>query len=505
MPAIARSAVAAPIPEDARILSRASLFILAATVIRMLWLASQPYPLYGDEAQYWTWAQALDWGYYSKPPMIAWIIALTTKLAGDNEFGVRVASPLCHAAVALLIADLGRRLFDARTGAWSGVIYVTLPAVSLSSMLISTDVPLLLFWTIALVCLVRALDEGGRWWIGLGIALGLGLLSKYAMALFVPSLLLYLALSPKHRSALRNPRLYAALALGIALYLPNLGWNIANGFVSYRHTGDNANLHGALFHPDKLAEFLGSQFGVFGPLLFGVLLVLLVARLPSLRRDDRYWLLAAFALPQLGLILIEALLSRANANWTATAYVTGTILVVAWCRRTPWLRRLIPLSLGLHLVAAGLMLSYHDLAHLAGIELTRRSLDLSARKLPDPASRLKGWNALGQAVGAVLLQNPGSVLMTEDRMLFAEMAFYVWPRPTQVEWNWDGKITDQYELVTDIAHFRDAPILFLSENPNPQTVLAHFAHSERLSTITIPLFRDDTGRYTLFALQGFKG
>src|SRR5260221_685793 len=133
--AIPRLAPPVAATSDARLASRAAMFILAITVLRLTWLAREPYPLYGDEAQYWTWAQSFDWGYFSKPPLIAWLIAWTSAMVGQNEFGVRVAAPLAHAAIALLVADLGRRLFDARTGAWAGVIYASLPAVRLSGML----------------------------------------------------------------------------------------------------------------------------------------------------------------------------------------------------------------------------------------------------------------------------------------------------------------------------------------------------------------------------------
>ncbi|MEJ0070323.1 MAG: glycosyltransferase family 39 protein [Pseudomonadota bacterium] len=478
-------------------MTRAAMFILAVTLLRLLWLGHDPYPLYGDEAQYWAWAQTPDWGYYSKPPLIAWLIAATTQLAGDSEFGVRAAAPICHAVIALIVAELGRRRFDGKTGAWAGALYVTLPAVSLSSMLMSTDVPLLLFWAIGVLSLTRAVEPGRhRWWLGVGLALGLGLLSKYAMALFVPSAALYLATSAKHRGVLRTRWPYMALVLGLALYLPNLAWNLDHDWLSYRHTGDNANLQGSLFHPLKLAEFVVGQFGVFGPLLFGLLLFLAVARLRPLYRDDRLWLLTAFALPQLALIAIEALLSRANANWAATCYVTATVLVVAWCRTRPNLRVLLAISLGLNLAVAGAMYAYHDLARLAGIELTRKL---------DPFNRLRGWNYLGQGVAAQLREHPGFVLMTDDRMLFAELAFYVRPRPTQVAWNGKDRPTDQFEMTTDVAQYGNRPILYLTENPDPRDVTMHFRDVTPVAKITIPLYRDDARHYAIYALQGFKG
>ncbi len=472
------------------------MFILAITVFRLMWLARDPYPLYGDEAQYWVWAQTFDWGYYSKPPLIAWLISLSTALVGDNEFGVRVAAPICHALTALMVAELGRRLYDVKTGAWSGALYASLPAVSVSSAVISTDVPLLLFWAMAVLFLVRALEpDGQRRWIGVGLALGLGMLSKYAMALFIPCAALYLALSPQ-RAVLRTRWPYMALALGLAIYAPNLIWNLSHDLLSYRHTGDNANLMGDLIHPIKLAEFIGSQFGVFGPIPFALLLTLLITRFGRLARDPRSLLLLAFTLPPLAVIAIEALLSRAHANWAAVTYVTATVMVVWWCRTHVRWRLLLPISLGLHLAAAAVMVSYHDLARLAGIELTRKT---------DPFNRLRGWNFLGNAVAAQFAQHPGFVLMTDDRMLYAELAFYVRPRPPQVAWNWHARPTNQFELDTDILQYGNRPILYLSENPDPKDVLTRFREAAPVATITIPLYRGDARHYSLFAVQGFKG
>jgi len=80
--------------------------------------------------------------------------------------------------------------------------------------------------------------------MGVGLALGLGLLSKYSMATFALSAALYLVLSAPHRAVLHTRWPYLALALGLAIYAPNLIWNLAHDFLSYRHTGDNANLAG---------------------------------------------------------------------------------------------------------------------------------------------------------------------------------------------------------------------------------------------------------------------
>jgi hypothetical protein len=78
-------------------LYRATGAILAGLLIlRVLVLLLDPNSLYADETQYWLWSREVDWGYFSKPPMIAWIIAATTAVFGDADWAVRLAAPFLH-------------------------------------------------------------------------------------------------------------------------------------------------------------------------------------------------------------------------------------------------------------------------------------------------------------------------------------------------------------------------------------------------------------------------
>jgi len=266
----------------------------AITGLRFLWLAVQPADLYPDEAQYWVWSQHLALGYYSKPPLVAWLIALTTGLFGDSEFAVRLSAPLLHTGAAVFVYAIGERLYDRRIGFWSALAYASLPGVSVSAFIISTDAALLLFWAAALYAFVRAREGGGwGWWLGVGLAAGLGLLSKYAMAYWMLSALGFVLLLSDERRHL--PRLLAALGLALLIYSPNFWWNWSNGFVSYLHTRDNAGLSGPLVHLDAFIEFFGSQFVVFAERG--------VAPRPVIRRDRSLQL----GEPQEALTLVQLL------------------------------------------------------------------------------------------------------------------------------------------------------------------------------------------------------
>src|SRR5579863_7237453 len=96
--------IAAGMPGAARAYAGWTLAAVAViTTLRIIWLGAQSAGLYPDEAQYWFWAQHLAFGYYSKPPLVAWLIRLTTAAFGDSEFAIRLPAPLLHAAAAGIV------------------------------------------------------------------------------------------------------------------------------------------------------------------------------------------------------------------------------------------------------------------------------------------------------------------------------------------------------------------------------------------------------------------
>lgn len=472
---------------DARALCLSGLFVLALTLWRLAALYTSDINLFFDEAQYWYWSTHPDFGYFSKPPVLAWLIWLSTTVFGESEFGIRAMSPICYALTAALGGATAYRLSGAQAGAWTAVMLALLPGVSVSATIVSTDVPLLLCWAAALYCYVRYAQNGGLWWIGLGIALGLGLLSKYAMIYFALGLAFTMLLAPSQRSMLTRGGFWGALVLGVVLFLPNVWWNWANDFVSFGHTAENANWQGFQLKFNKLGEFVGGQFGVFGPLLL-IALGWAVWRWRGLAAHERA--LAAFALPVLVLMTLQSLLSRAHANWAAVAYISATILVVGWLvrhGRTGWLK----LSLALHLLVAAAVLHGTSLAPLTGI---------------DPWHRQRGWTALAADVRALLDQHPDAVLVASDRKIAAQMMFYVRPHPwDMVKWNTDGQIGDHYELTSSMSDLADRPAIFLTRGNNPDMLARYFTSVTALPSVARLRPTRPPEVYYVFLLDGYKG
>ncbi len=422
--------------------------VLAITALRVALLAFNRTDLFVDEAQYWLWGQDLAFGYYSKPPLIAWVIRAVTELAGsDAPFWVRLPAPLFHGATALILGSIAARHISARAGVLVAAAFVTLPMVAVGSLLISTDTIMFPFLALALAGYLRLIQPGGGGHpalaIGVGAALGLAFLAKYA-AVYYLALAAIAALWPRTRPDTRDAALILAAFAIVAA--PNIIWNMINGFSTLSHTVDNTGWRGGVsLDPASLAEFLGSQFAVFGPIL---LIALVFATWAIIRRaDDRTEIvLAVLALPIVLIISVQALISGANANWAAAAYLPGVLLAVAWLmdRWRGWLALSFALNGALCLALPLATLAAPDLRIGGRLVLERYlGLDELSRSLLAEAEA-RGATAIVATERAVLAD-----LLYTGRT--SDMPVFAWPHP--------GAPRDHYEQRHMFGGQAEGPVL----------------------------------------------
>lgn len=333
MPRSAASARAEPGLAPGALLAAAA---LGVTLLRLALLRVNGTDLFVDEAQYWAWSRELAGGYFSKPPLIAWVIRATTALgASADPFWVRAAAPVLHGAAAMAVGALGSRVFDARTGLWSGLAWLCMPGVSFGAQVISTDTVMLPVLAIALLLWLHTVARPARLTaLAAGAALGIAALGKYAALYALPCALLWALADPAGRPRLRDAAL--ALAALLVVLAPNLLWNLAHGGVTVAHTASNAGVSEGL-RPGALAAFVGAQFGVMGAVLFAAWLAA-AWRAP---RGPLFW----FSAPVLAVVALQALRAGANANWAAAAFVAATPMAVAELIR--WGHRAMALSFGI--------------------------------------------------------------------------------------------------------------------------------------------------------------
>ena len=469
-------------------------------VLRVCALFVDPNSLYADETQYWLWSQTLDWGYFSKPPLIAWIIALTTALFGDADWAVRLSAPFLHAATATFLGLTATRLFDVRTGALTGLLWLTMPAVWLSSVIISTDAVLMVGWSAGLYALVR-LREGPDWRFAilLGVAAGWAFLAKYAAIYFLLGTGLAALVDAPARRALVSLQGLAAGVIFAALISGNMLWNAANDFATVSHTAANANWGASLFNPGELLSFVGDQFGVFGPIAFAALIAALVSAFRELDFDLKAarprLMLALYTAPALVIVSAQAFISRAHANWAASAYAAGTILIAVWfLSGGRWRRIALAVSLALHAIA-GLSL----LALAASIPLA----DGLGRA--NDFKRVREWPASVQAIADAAQGADAAAIAFDDRNDFHQMQRYgPDTAPPLFMWMRYGGAHNFAEATWPLPESAEGPILIVSERPDEIPLMARdFAIFESAGEIRIPLGGGRERVYRLFMAHNY--
>lgn len=221
-----------------------------ALAVALLHLATlKVFPLLPEEAYYWNYAARPALGYLDHPPMVAWLIAAAEALLGHGEAVVRLPALAAGAVMALFVWRLARRLVDPGASALAAALSVTLPyGFFLASGFVTPDAPLAASWAAALFYLHRALVGGeARAWVGVGVALGVGMLSKYTIALLGPAALLFCLADARARAWFRRPQPYAAVLLAALLFTPVVWWNHLHDWASFRFQGGERFVEPASF------------------------------------------------------------------------------------------------------------------------------------------------------------------------------------------------------------------------------------------------------------------
>ncbi len=468
--------------------------VAAVTAVRCAVLVLSPLDLYPDEAQYWWWAQTPDFGYFSKPPIIAWIIHTTTRLLGDSEWAVRIASPLLHAGTSLLVFGIARHVTNARLSLLGALAYLTLPGISYSCGLISTDVPLLFFWAAALFAFLRACEDGRwRWSFLCGASLGLGLESKYAMLYFLAGAVVAALLCGTARRLVFGRRGLAILAIGLVILAPNIVWNAVHGFPTVAHTEANADWARSRYSVGSAGNFMLGQFGVFGPLLMVGWIGALWRLVPASQRPQPDVLLAAFSVVPLLLILLQSFVAGANANWAATAFIAASPLSVAQLARW-WRGRALLASFlvnGVAMLVLWIVLVWPGVADSLGVG--------------NAFKREEGWRDLGREVTHTSSGGPYDFIAADNRSVVAELLYYARPRAQPIRiWARDFQVRDHFEMTLRLAPPAKRVLLTI-EPPSAQRVLTTFDLAKLLKVVSIRVGGHRTRVIDLYDARDYRG
>jgi 4-amino-4-deoxy-L-arabinose transferase-like glycosyltransferase len=361
-------------------------------------------PLFVDEAFYWQEGQHLAMAYSDLPGMTAWLTRVGVAFGGNNTLALRAPFLLVAACIPWLVARITAREFNAVQGWQAGSFALLLPLAGTLGLLAVPDA-VMAFATLLCMDAGTRLLRGVTATAALELALGLaiGALSHYRFIAVIGVGFIALLLIPEGRRALRDPRVWVAIAFGIAAWTPLLAWNMANAEAGLRF--QLIDRHPWAFHADGIG-FVLVQALLVTPLLF----VALALAAWSRRRDDnlvaRYFGLLG-ALLVLGFFVLGffADTERVSFHWPLPGYVALLpllpALLLAWPR---WLRVATVATAALGLVA---MLGYY-----AAVSTPALRAEVSATKWYP--GNFAGWNELADAVRELRATMPADTRIVAD-------------------------------------------------------------------------------------------
>lgn len=336
--------------------------ILIIFVLRLLVLMRLD--IFPDEAYYWDWSRFLSLGYFDHPPMVAWLVHITTSVFGDTYWGVKAGPLLFGTGVSIVMALLAKAyLYGTRSFVLLVILLNATLLYAVGGLLLTPDIPFLFFWALGIYLgYLAVFAQKNIAWPALGVVCGLGLLSKYVFVLFFASFGLFLLIDKNHRNLLLTWKPWFSLLLAILTFSPNIYWNARHDWVSYVfQLGHGFESDKSWPHINMFFDYLGGQVGLFSPFLFIVLVLAVVYFFRYHRREAKLLYLFLFLIVPLLFFAWSSLSAHVEANWPAAAYLSGLVLLMWYRERVenkPRVRTYIVFSIGFTIVITLLVFAH---------------------------------------------------------------------------------------------------------------------------------------------------
>ncbi len=382
-----------------------------------------------EETYYWNYSQHPDWGYLDHPPMVAWIIKLGTVLFGQTEFGVRFGAFISWIVAAWFIYLITREWFGRKAASTSLLLLAVLPFFFGIGAITTPDAPLTACWAGGLFFIQRALIGNKKYgWWSAGVCLGLGMLSKYTMALLAPAVLLYLIFEPSSRLWLKRPEPYLALLVAAGFFWPVIYWNSQNGWVSFLFQTSRRIGESIRFSPHLLLGSILVLITPFGLWSAGQVVFyksIFDAESPGQKKKKRLFVIFMAVVP-LAVFFIFSLTHQPKLNWTGPLWLV-TIPGISWI--LVGLQNNYPTS-AQKILGRGWVITVAVFILLYGGLLNYMTPGFPGVPYPRGISDVAGWPDLGAKIGIVarqVEQTSGSkpmIVGMDKYNIASELAFY---------------------------------------------------------------------------------
>jgi hypothetical protein len=294
-----------------------------------------------QDAYYYLYGQNLSLSYFDHPGMIGYLLRIFTDVFGQSIFVIKLTDFIITSITIICFYKLSSLFLSKHRMLRSLIVFTSTIFISVLSFNSTPDVPLLLFWTLTILFLYKAIFEEKKWhWILAGIAMGLAFNSKYTALLLQIGLLAFLIFSSKYRKLLLSPWLWMSIITSVIVTSPVWLWNYQNEFVSFAFQSSErtSSIRKFEIKPLLFLGTIGHQLLLLLPVLFSIFVVFsfkhikkafMKFKLPS---EKTLFLLAFFVPTFIGFFLISPVY-WVKLNWMMPSYITGTIIAGMYISR----------------------------------------------------------------------------------------------------------------------------------------------------------------------------
>jgi 4-amino-4-deoxy-L-arabinose transferase-like glycosyltransferase len=462
------------------------LAFLAIGIFKFLILVYTPYDLAADEAYYWDWSRRLDYSYYSKGPLVAWLIATSTSIFGDTAFAIRFPAWLSAKAFSLVYYLFIRKIYTPRLALVSWLGMQSMLFFATLGLAHTTDPATMLLWLLALCFSVIAINkQNTSYWGLVGLSAGIAFLSKATSIILLPAISMFLFFTQSLRFNIRTKGFLYACILFFWCLLPIVFWNYMHDWVHFQHNVEHLSkgTSGAVTYR-YILELIFGQMGLVGPVFFVIIIYAYVLSWGRWRRGDVISGLYCFTgAPLIAICFYVSLTKRVYANWPMPIYIGGLLLVthlvhegVLSSKRWKGI-----IKKGFFINAVVLIIAYLP---IMGI-----TLGVPGKYLP--TKKVVGWEALGMIASEQYNKIAKGFSWEEDfDDLFilagsydvaASLAFYMKGQPRVYCMESQAKRMNQYSIWGGLEEMNGKnALIVMKENEPPEELIRSFNNIQAL-------------------------
>lgn len=472
---------------------------IAIYVIRFA--ASISMGLMPQDAYYFFYSQNLALSYFDHPPMVAYMLKFFNLFLGKSVWAIKFTNFATTLLSVYAFYHLAGYFLSQQKSQIAAMLYASTLLISVLSINSTPDVPLMLFWTLALISLYRAIFlEKVLNWVGAGFFMGLAFDSKYTALIMLPGLFMFLILSAKHRKLLLSYKPYLAVLIFVITIYPIYYWNVQNDWISFSfQSSRSSSISKFVLQPKYFMGNLGTQIGLLLPVLFALIFWFYyrISKKTIVKRllpDQNKLFLISFSLPIIGFFFAVSMFYWVKLNWIMPGYIAAIILAAPYISRK-YLKIQLISSVVLNLVLF--------------VQIYFYPIDVKSD------DTWFGWEQLSEKVMQIEEQNPGHFVFANDNYkTSAVLNFYLDHRVYSS--NVIGELGLQFNIIDkDLSHLYGKDAIFLDSDtrmknfekknaPRPE-LEKYFEHVVELDPILIEDSSDKVRRkFFVYRCSNYK-